>query len=1075
MLLQLIDKTSSQNKTHTIEIILQTDSENISFITEYLPSSQADDFRKSLEWYFQQYTQSLNQKTDDRGVAEEIVKCGREMGNRLVGENQELNTVKDIIENIGYEHLSVQIESSRITFFQEQWEMLILPDAEHPLSIVSKDFVRRITSKNQPTYDAELVYDLAVESPVNAELGSSPEMASPPLFQNRKETPLTIIHTIAQSSSTSPSNSFNASVQSLRWGQSVNYELQRCNGWGALQERIVDKDRPVHIFHYEGPVMLRDGIPYVNLGGNDSEINHTALGELARLLAKHKSALLSVDACVYLEQENEIPADLGIACIAREVGAAGLKNVLGMNHFADPWTRARCFQMVYDHVASGATLGDAISKARKFLHSQPISQTFRAKAIPFQLESLLCHYGGQTVDFFTSSQQQADITTSPYYESIRKCLFGFCNELIPPQTINCEDNVLLSLLRLYGSNSVLLLTGHTGSGKTHVIHQASFYLVQHKKVEYAFYFDCATNFYSKDDILQMIAPVLDSSPDQKNAVENKLATIRCCFVFDDLSQKGQNQLLHATDKKITKLNQFLARLVAKGHMVMITGAPGTAEDCFPGLAYRDIPIPPLSELSQCVLAADTLRGYGGEDNKQDIHYFSLLPRLEGHPFLIKKVMPGLVVENANELQSQIADRFTSTSDKVGAYYTWQWSKLSPIWRTLLLLLLDSPGILLEMVMLVCDKWDDSNEGDKGDSSTQSKTPSDGGKRVFEPASTLFSLLGDNDARFSDAIDHWDRAGFIISHAHGKMIDSRCTSFLKEQQVNEKSHNEDTLNLLMSQIICEGIRLLSQHLQRQPNSMISHSLLMNRRLWAIHLEKLWFAAEYLGFIRSKAALDSLLQQARLGDDSATWSLDLLSRSKSIGAPAPSLEPAIAWLTLALSALGKTQAEHESVFIQPQSYWQTWMDQFETENTKENAPLFHHVALFLRVLYQKQGKWQDCRDINETAYKFYLSHEDWPRVIQSLKSLAHCCFELNETEQGDVYEERLLNSLPFDKFPEDVKTQLTIDIMTAKVARGDIEQAQSLLDELKSASPSERFKPTLDQIQTKINETKSAGDT
>ncbi len=1073
MLLRLIDKSDAQlNNRYTIEIILQTDSEDITFTVSYVPSPQTGNFRKSLEWYFQEYIQSQNQQSDDRGVAEDIVKFGQEMGNRLQGENKELNTVKDAIESIGYEHLSVLIESSRIAFFQEHWEMVMLPGTKRPLSVVSKDFVRRFTGRNELVYDAELGYDLAVAPPVNEEMGLPPEMANSPLSEGRKETPLTIIHAISQSSSASPSNGFNASVQSLRWGESVNYELWPCNDWTALQRRIADKDRPVHIFHYEGPIMLVDGIPYVYLTDNDSDIEQIALYTLAELLSRQKSALLAIDACVYREQEMEVSADLGFAGIAEQAGAAGLKNVLGLNHLADPWTRAQCFQTVYDHVASGGTLGDAISEARKFLQSQSDHQTFKTKGIPFQRSSLLCRYGGQTAHFFTTPQVQTDIAASPYYNSICKCLLGFRGELLPPQEKNCEDHVLLPVLSSYDSGSILLLTGQTGSGKTHAIHQASFYLILHRKVEYAFYFDCSANFYSKDDILQMIAPVLDCSPDQKKVVEDKLATIRCCFVFDNLSQKGLNQLPHANDKEISKLNQFFTKLVAKGHIVMITGTPGTAADCFPGLAYREISIPPLSDLAQRVLATDTLRRYHVEDNKEDIHYFSLLRLLQGHPFLIKKVMPGLAVENANELVSQIADRFNSTSDAVGVYYTWQWSKLPPIWKKLLLLLIDSQGLLLEMIMLVCDKWEGGDEGKNGNSPAPAKTGSDGGKRVFEPASALFSELGDYEARFSDAIDCWDRAGFIISHAHGKVIDARCISFLKEHQVNDKLDHEDRLKVLTSQIICEGIRLLSHNLQQQPNSIILHSILMNRRLWAIHLETLWFAAEYLGFIRSKTALDALLHQAKLGDDSAAWSLDLLKRSKLISGPTPQLEASISWLTLALSGLAKTQAEQEPIFDEAQSYWQRWLDQFDSEKAQENAPLFHHAALFLRILYQKKGQWQVCRNVSETAYKFYLPHEDWPRVIQSLKSLVLCCFQLNDIEQAEAYEDRLLTSVPFDKFPEDFKAQLTMEVVTAKVARDDIEQAQSLLDNLTSSTPSERLKPMLDRIQSEIDKKKKA---
>ena len=1073
MLLRLIDKPNPQDENDAVEIILQTDNDTIAFTTEYFPSPLIGKFRETLDWYFREYPHMLNQK-GDKGVPEEIAKLGREMGNRLLGNDQQLVKITKIVEDTGYQHVSVQIESLRTTFFQELWEILILPDGRHPLAILSKSFVRRFIGENHPGYDSEMYYDLVVESPTTPEQGALGEMTNPPQSQARTHTPLTIIHFLAQSSdSDMPSNGFNASIQSLRWNESVNYELSSKNDWSTLQQRVANKDRPVHIFHYEGPIILKDEMPYFCLGKNGSDIETTPVCKIAALLAEHKSALLCVDATVYRGQGNEISADLGFASIAQAASVAGIKNVLGLSYPADPWTKALCFQTVYDRIASGMALDDAISETRKFLQTQVENQNFKIKPVPFHSWPLLLHYGGQTVHFFNASQQPTEIPGSPIYDSVRKRLFGFRNELLPLEANNCEDSVLPHLVKSASCRTVLALTGRAGSGKSHLTHQASFYFSQHKTVEYAFYFNCKEDFYSRDDVIRMIAPVLDCSLDEKKAVVKKLAKIRCCFVFDDLNQKGLKHLPNTTDKKISALLQFLAKLTVQGHVIMVTGEPGNAQNCFRGVTYHEIPIPPLSESAQHVLATDMLRRYNVDATKQNSHYLKLLVKLGGHPFLIKKVMPGLVVESAKELLTQISDRFTATSEIVESFYDWQWTKLSTVWKKFLLLLIDSPGILLEMLMLVCDKWEGSDDSGGAPIRTEGRT--DRGKRAFEPALKLFRQLGDREARFSDGIDQWDRAGFIVRHPYGKMIDSRCLSFLREKQSKEKSDNNDTLNLMVSQIVCEGIRLLSTHLQRQPNPIISHSLLMNRRLWAIHLEKLWFAQEYLGFIRSKAALDGLLQQARLGEDSAAWSLDLLKRSKNITGEKPSLEPAVAWLTLAVSALGKAEAQQEAVFEEPRSYWQTWLNQFDSEDDPKNVALLHHAALFLGILYQRQGDWKACRSVNEITYKFYCSQEDWPRVVQSLKSLAHCCFKLNEKEEGEAYEKRLLDSLPFDKFPEDFKTQLTMDVITARVARDDIEQAQILLDETKKTSTAERFKPMLDRLQTEIDNKKGARDT
>ncbi|MEE8059160.1 MAG: hypothetical protein V3T17_15180 [Pseudomonadales bacterium] len=1058
MLLRIIDKLDAHHHENSIEVILQMDGSNIQFRIDGFSSPLTDNFNKTLAWYFQHYSQTLGQQKNDKSMPEKMLTLGQHLADELLGEDFNLVQIKESIENNGYEHLGVQIESSRIAFFQECWELLILHDSKYVLSAVSHDFVRRFIGHDQPDYEGELNYALAVMEAT----------------ENTASSALGILHVISRSTAvnanTPPTNAYNSSVNALRWPATIRYELCADAYWPTLQQRLADKDKPIHIVHYDGPILLKDGMPQLCLAGDGTAIETIALSTFSALLVQHNIALLSVDAYAYQDEAgNDVSADLGLASVAHVAASAGLKNILGMSHLTDPWTSSQCFQAVYERLMSGLALGQAIVEARKFLQTQTETQRFSVNPIPFHPWPLLIHYGGQTVHFLSAPSQPVELSMSPAYETIRQQLLGFRHELLPPQVNHIEDNVLPGLLAVDQSAVAHFLSGAPGSGRTHLAHQAGFYLVQQKQVDYGFYFDCSTGFYSQANIQQMIAPIFDCSPEEIEKLESALATTCCYFVFDNLHQQALKQWPEATELAVSELKQFLAHLVQQGHRVLVTGM---ADEQLLDLPHTHIPITPLSNLSQSVLAADVLRRYKIAD--QDDDGMALLQSLQGNPWLIQRVMPQLAVDTAKDTLTQVSEWLDqpSSDSMIQRYYLWQWAKLSTVEQRWLMLLTDLPGVLLEMLMLACDPKAPADPIEKDTATQDSQVSPAPDKSAFEPAMQLFEQLGaastEGEISLSSHLDQWARAGFLISYPHGRMLDPRCLSFLKAEGQKDPwiSEQSDRVPLLISQIVCEGIRLLAQHLQQQPNPTMSHYLLGNRQHWVKHFESLWFAEKYTDFIRVKTAFDHLLQQAKLGHESAAWSLDLLKRSQQISVPIKQSDATMAWLALALHALGSDQAEQEEILTKAAIDWQKALHEFDPEAEQKNSAWFHTAVLFLQTLYRKQTQWQACRHVSEMACAIYRDKKIWPQVMQNLKILAQCCFALQDTVQGERYEKALLEELPFDTLPPNIKPQLILDVLLAKVARGDTGQAQPLLDELKQTAQSTQLSPIIDSLQADI---------
>ena len=1060
MLLRIIDKQAAAGRGDAAEIRFEQCGKTESFTTEPYRAPITIEFQKTLDWYFERYPQGPV-KQSAGGVAEQIIGFGQCLGHELLGEERQLAKIAAVIDRAlegameggDSPQLSVRIESSRPAFFAEPWEIQVLPGSKYVLSSVATDYIRQFKGDGFCEEYVELDYDLKVTLPapdVMAELNQGQAglpMTAPPA----RNEPLRILHVVSRARSEllsfTSSNALNWATDSSCAEGAINYEICAAGAWDQLQNRLADRRRPVHIVHYDGPISLAGDSASILLGGVGDVIESIPVADFSKALIDNQVAVLCVDARGYFSDAQPVRANIGLSAVAYAAGRQGLGNVIGLGHLTDPWTSGHCFQLVYSRLAAGLSIGQAVVGARKSLQASPDISRFTPESLPFHPWPLLVHYGSRPVTFFKSPQPFVSLQDSQTLARIRRRLLGFKSSQLPPLVNSTGDGECLAVIgRLEQSPASLALIGAPGSGKTHLAHRVGLYLAQHELIDFAFYFDFGLDFYSADTMLEMIAPVLGLSPDQKSETRAKLSDLRCCFVLDDLW--GREDLDEKRLPEARKLMGELAReLIAGGHIVIITGS-SRSHPLSSG--FSEILLSPLPPVEQKILAADCLRARNLAERDPDHDWAKLLPVLRGHPFLIKKTLPLLGVMSLKNLIEKVALHLHQDRSPVNSFYEWQWAEMPFHWRQLLLMCAKVEGLLLEMLMVACDQ-----------------------KEPFAPARSLFALLGADPVSFSEGLELWERTGFIVRSHHGRMVNTRCLPFLADKQAprmadGAEPDTERRALLCFSQALCEGIRLLIPHALGQRNPMISHNLLVNRRQWVEHFERLWFAGDYIGFIGAKHAFDQLLLQAKLGEEVAAWSLSLLERSPDVSTDEETgPEAKLSWLALAIRAMEKDQAQTHATLTRGGAAWQLWFDKLPAQINGPQAPLFQQVSTFLSLFYQKSNNWTAAVAVGEKAYRMYTQYQAWRRAIQTLKFLTHYYLELGEPEKALSAEEKILTGIPYADSPPGFYAQQLFDLALARVNRGASAPAQAVLDKLKVMDEASRFGDILEGLQADIH--------
>ncbi len=1030
MLLRIIDLENSSPNT-VVELILEYPGGILSFRTAPYTSPITENFRLSLARYFGGYPQSYSVATETADTVNKLLKFGQHLGDQLLGEDLQLVRMKEIIEDLGYANLKVQIESSRPLFFRELWECLILHDSKYVLSAAVKGYVRKFVDEDFPRDYPDLNYRLKVAPAAREKLHrllNSDHSAA-------ENQPLRILYLLSRPREAAlPERSSCATALSLAAvgaGGIVDYEIHHAQDETSLFARLADTDRPVHVIQYDGPVVIEEGVPAIVLHGAAASDFTLPVTELAAAMVKNRVALFNLDARSYSGADCYV----GLALVAQAAQRAGLGNIVGLAGVTNPWISGRCFEILYGKIAKGLSLEQAVIEARKQLQADLDLPLATYKPTAFHCWPLLVHYSGQSVTFFESPQEES-VDDSPGLGVIHDRLFGFRSEMLPPiyspsgdgEVVTVVENLRSSLLK------TVMITGEEGMGKTQLAHTAAAYLAQKEYIDYGFYFDFERESYEPLDMLEMIAHALGVS--QHELVENKLTQLRCCFVFDGLVEQENNVATRES------LQAFFRLLHEQAHSLIFVCRRAVATK----LPMVEVSPEGLSLLEQKILVAGALRQQKLSPRDETEDWDAVLMPLNGHPWLTQKIAPLLARTPAAALKEEIRQTILDApaGSVVEHFYVWQWSLLSTPQQHLLLLCAKVQGLLFELLL-----------------------PVFGHRELDGCAADLLTRLKDKDLDFSATIGAYEMGGFLRRVPLGRMLDPRCAKFLAIQSDLAFAGNDNAdVPLVFSQVICEAIILLVRHIGKQANPALANYLLANRRDWVQHMEALWFGKDYRRFNRIKGALEHLLSQAKLEQEVKAWAVDLLSRSIVVDEEAPG-DASLCWLSLASSALGTDGAIENQKIIQGASVWGVWTDAQAEPLSEQQLIVFRYATTFLESFYKRRQEWRNFIHVCSLTLRVYRYHEKWMLVIQGLQSLARVHQELNEYDQTVAYEDAIIFDIPYDDAPPGLFQQQLLEIILACIAREDFSRAQNLLSRLRNEPGSEKILDLMESVQSDLD--------
>jgi tetratricopeptide (TPR) repeat protein len=266
-------------------------------------------------------------------------------------------------------------------------------------------------------------------------------------------------------------------------------------------------------------------------------------------------------------------------------------------------------------------------------------------------------------------------------------------------------------------------------------------------------------------------------------------------------------------------------------------------------------------------------------------------------------------------------------------------------------------------------------------------------------------------------------------------------------------------------------MLSTHLQRgQGNPTLTRYLLVNRRSWVPHLERLWFREEHRGFLSTKHAFDPLLRQAQLGGESAAWSLDVLARSPAprVGHGGELPDAALAWLALAIDALAARGASEAEALVEGAAAWERWVRSLALDSLyNHGAARLQRVAMFLDPFYRARRDWRAAIAIDEKALAIAERFGAWPPVIHALKALALCHTELGEPEKVSSYEQKIIDEIPYADAPPGFQVQQLFEVAMARMSRGAYAEARAVVDRLSAMGDTKRFGDMLEGLNADLD--------
>jgi len=432
---------------------------------------------------------------------------------------------------------------------------------------------------------------------------------------------------------------------------------------------------------------------------------------------------------------------------------------------------------------------------------------------------------------------------------------GFLHEFFPERSPIISDQALLKLISKSNvlltepkqhRSAVLGLLGDPGLGKTTLAHHLSYY------------FDFGDTAFTAEDIRSMLSSTLEGSQVRNDPeFDRELDRNSCFFVFDNFLSHPPASSSERSERQ--GVLDFIQGLHAKGHVCLLTGT-GIADY---GLALDVLTLEPISSTEAGLLCTSLDQKVNAHDRASLANFEKIIRSAKGNPWLLEKLANLLGQIGADQLSEEMSSSSYANTVKpdkaVNTFYEWRWSTLNRVSKDLLLMCEQTPGLVLEMIFSFFERTDGGNTY----------------------AANLLTSLG-HDAKISSdrLFAPWRASSFVRLTNVGTKIEPSARIFLRTLAQRESfSPSSDSLNCF-SLIICEAIRTLSGALINKPNPLMTNYLLLSRRSWIQHFERLWFSEYYSEFFGVKAVFKKVMHGSELAAEVDEWAKDLLGRTTPI---------------------------------------------------------------------------------------------------------------------------------------------------------------------------------------------------
>jgi tetratricopeptide (TPR) repeat protein len=989
---------SNQINPSCIEIQIIDEGEVSSKVIDFSVTSNLKSFSAELSWYYKDYLFNPYAKHYKRAqiIGKSIYEEGKLLGKKLFDDDFFLK-----LRSGDPKEIMVTIGSNEVGFFGIPWEMMILPGSTQPLAVCAKDFVRTNINERGP----QKYYHLNDINPLHILfVGPRPNEYDCACLSN----PVTIFN------------------QLLEYGQSIEVEvLMNCTK-KALEERLLQKDKPVHILHFNG---------YANVTKN-GEITHHLLFEdehgmaddydveqLGILLGKCGVDTILIEASDILVKDEEDVISPGWAL---SIIDGGVRNVVTSTYKLLPCSGERLYPVLYSFIAGGKSIAEAVVATRQVLKEHSKQTIITAQELEFADWPLIVHYSLGDTLFFDEVAQQTPLFQSKKYTGIMGNVLGFQTEFLNPTVFIGRSNEKRKINKIFSQDNVLLLKGVTGIGKTHFTHQFAYCYILEKRGEKAFYFNFETGVLTEGQLVQIIGEVLDGNGADPQHTLEKIENQKFLFVFDNYNARS------ISSDRNDSFFKFIG-LISKGNSKAIITT--REEKLIFNSPLKELGLTGLNTYDRRQLAASILKENKKEEEETYSGYYELVDRLQGHPYFTQVLLSYLGDINCdnlrtgieNILQKMVKDAGIFSNMSILALFEYGWDTIPKDHQLVLLAFAKLKGYITDGLPIAV-----------------------GIENIeHSPGKELFELLSIKKMNVAEAFDKGCKAGLYQKKQFGYEVNPSTTDYLalKIKELNWQSGQFKNLGHITDKIYSIELRVIASFLAQNPNPVLYQKIVENHERWFNALEFLWNSGDYPYYLNGKYFLASILNKVGMNSEVGTWNLKLIKTLGTIKFTENNAKDAsIAWLKTANDAMEDHRAIKEDVILTGVAYW----DDCLKIDKIVDLEVYNNALMFLESFYRKNKNWEARKALGENSIRFYSKAQLYEQVVTAMRSLARSEEALGNIEQCKAIEEGILNDIPYEKTSEGTKQSAMLDVALSRLQRKEHAEAHDLIEQVKQTT-------------------------